>query len=221
MGHRLLERYLQVVRMDGLQTNKNIVVGGSANLDMSGSSGQLKAPTGGLVTSGGGVAQTGTNQSTVFHSGGVAPLGALTTNYHQTQFSTTTSYVAEVFIPANSTLTGVSIVNGATTSASQNIFVGLADSTGTVVAKSATTTAQGAASSYQQIPFTATYAAKGPGKYFILVQGSATTGYLGTHAAGNFSATSVTSETYGTFLTTAAYATTTFTANVGPVADVY
>lgn len=173
------------------------------------------------IQSTGGVGQSETVQSTVFHSGGVQPVGALTTNYHQTQFSTTTTYECEVFIPANTTVTGVAVLNGATTSASQNLFVGLANASGTVVAKSATTTAQGAASAYQQIPFTSAYSAAGPGKYFILVQGSATTGYLATHAAGNFSAKSVTNETYGTFLTTAAYATTTFTANVGPVADTY
>lgn len=244
IGNKKIESYNAAIRLNqGLYTKLDIKGAGSANFDFSGSTGTFKTPSGtltlgsntitgspsfsgsvtagGAITGTGGLVQVGTNQSTVFHSGGHAALTALTTGYHQTQFVSTVSYVCEVFIPANTVITGISVANGATTSASQNTFVGLADSTGTVVAKSNTTTAQGAASTYQQIPFTATYSAKGPAKHFILVQGSNTTGYLGTHHAGNFSATSVTSETYGTFLTTAAYATTTFTADVGPVADTY
>ena len=159
--------------------------------------------------------------STVYHTGATQPFGALTTNYHQTQFVSTDSYFAEVWIPANTTLTGVSVLNGGTTSASQNTFVGLANSAGTIVANSNTTTAQGTANAYQQIPFTATYQAVGPAKYYIVVQGSNTTGYLATHTAGNFGATLITSETYGTFLTTASYSTTTFTTARGPIADTY
>jgi hypothetical protein len=176
--------------------------------------------TGGATLSGG-VNQTGSVQSTVFHSGGVQPFGALTTNYTQTQFVSTDTYYSEVFIPANTTITGISVLNGHTTSASQNTFVGLASSTGLVVANSNTTTAQATADTYQQIPFTTPYSAKGPGKYFILVQGNNTTGYIGTHSKGNFGAGLITSETYGTFLTTATYKVTTFTTAQGPIADTY
>lgn len=175
--------------------------------------------TGGLTQTGG-VTGPGT-EPTVFHSGGAQPFGALTTNYSQTQIVSTDTYFCEVFIPVNTTITGISILNGGTTSASQNMNVGLANSAGTIVASSATTTAQGAANAYQQIPFTTPYAAVGPGKYYIAVQGSATTGYIGTHTAGNFGATLKTSETYGTFVTTASYSTTTFTTARGPIADTY
>ncbi len=235
MGHRLLEKYLQVVRMDGLQTNKNVTIGGSANFDMSGSTGTFKTPTGaftlgsgtvtgsptfsGTVTATGGLIQSSTNKSTVFHSGGIG-FGA-TTAATQHQIVTTETYYAEVFIPANATITGVAVLNGATTNAGVNLNVGLANSAGTIVASSATTTAQGAANAWQQIPFSSPYSAVGPGKYFLAVQGSATTGYIATHTIGNFGASKVTSETYGTFLTTASYATTTFTTALGPVADTY
>jgi hypothetical protein len=167
----------------------------------------------------GGQTQSGSVARTVFKSGFVS--SPATTGLTQTQIVTTDSYFAEVFVEANATLTGISILNGHTTSAAQNMFVGLANAAGTIVASSNTTTAQAAADAYQKIPFTATYSAIGPGKYFIVVQGSATTGYIATHTIGNFGAALKTSETYGTFVTTASYSTTTFTTADGPVASTY
>lgn len=221
--NRLLEKYVQVVREDGLNTNKNVNIGingNSAALWVSGAAsvgGALNVT--GAMSGTGGQAQSGTNQSTVFHSGGAAPQS--TTGLTQTQIVTTDTYFTEVFVPDNAVITGISILNGHTTSASQNMFVGLADSTGKIVASSNTTTAQGAADAYQKIPFTSTYSAVGPAKYYIAVQGSATTGFIATHTIGNFGAALKTSETYGTFVTTASYSTTTFTTAQGPVADTY
>jgi hypothetical protein len=170
-------------------------------------------PTGGVVAAGGSTAPT------VFHSGGVGH--EATSPLTQTQIVTTDSYLCEIFIPMNSVITGISLMNGHTTNGSVNLSVGLANSAGTIVAKSATTVAQSTADTYQQIPFTATYSAVGPAKYYVVVQGSTTTGYLATHTIGNFGATLITSETYGTFLTTASYSNTTFTTARGPVADTY
>lgn len=170
------------------------------------------------ITDTGGIAGPGT-QPTVFHSGGYQP--PATTGTTSTQLVTTDTYFAEVFVPVNTTITGVSVLNGTTTSASLNLNVGLANSAGTIVASSATTTAQAAANAYQKIPFSTPYTAVGPAKYFVAVQGSATTGYIATHTIGNFGATLITSETYGTFVTSASYSTTTFTASRGPVADTY
>ncbi len=172
----------------------------------------------GNITAGGSISQSGVVPS-VFHSGQVGLVA--TTGTTSTQIVTTDTYFVEVFIPANTTLTGISLLNGTTTNGSVNLSVGLANSAGSIVAKSATTVAQSAANAYQQIPFTATYAATGPSKYFIAVQGSTTTGYIATHTIGNFGATLLTSETFGTFLTTATYQTTTFTTARGPVADTY
>lgn len=190
-----------------------LVVTGAATLS------STAAVTGAITPTGGVAAAGGFSNPTVFHSGAVGVVA--TTGLTQTQLVTTDTYFVEVFIPANTTITGVSILNGHTTNASVNLNVGLADSTGLIVAQSATTTAQGSADAYQQIAFTTTYAAKGPAKYYIAVQGSATTGFLATHTIGNFGATLKTSETYGTFVTTAAYSTTTFTTARGPVADLY
>lgn len=242
---RLLEKYVPVVRQDGLNTNKNVNIGingntstlwvggaaslhGAVTLDstlaVTGNAtitGTL-TQTGALTPTGGVAAAGGFSASTVFHSGGIGVVA--TTGLNQKQIVTTETYYSEVFIPVNTTLTGISVLNGHTTNAGVSLFVGLANSSGTIVANSNTTTAQTTADTYQQIPFTTTYAAKGPAKYYIAVQGSTTTGFLATFGAAatqNFGANKVTSETYGTFLTTASYATTTYTANLGPVADVY
>ncbi len=180
---------------------------------------KLPITTTSTITSTGGQTQIGASPRTVYNSGFVS--APATTGLTQTQIVTTDTYFAEVFVEANSVLTGISILNGHTTSASQNMFVGLANASGTIVASSATTTAQAAADAYQKIPFTATYTAIGPAKYFVCVQGSATTGYIATHTIGNFGAALKTGETYGTFVTTASYSTTTFTTADGPVASTY
>lgn len=174
----------------------------------------------GVLTPIGGIAAAGgQTMPTVFHSGGYDAL--TTTGANQKQIVTTETYYVEVFIPANTTITGISVLNGHTTAA-QHIFVGLANATGVIVANSNTTTLQGTADTFQQIPFSAPYAAVGPAKYYIAVQSDQTTGFIATHAAlGNFGANKKTSETYGTFLTTASYATTTYTASLGPIADTY
>ncbi len=175
--------------------------------------------TAAIVPSGGVAAAGGFTVPTAFSTGQL-PVNA-TTGLTQKQIVTTETYYAEVFIPANTTITGISILNGHTTNASVSLFVGLANSSGTIVASSNTTTAQATADAYQQIAFTTAYAAKGPAKYYVCIQGSTTTGYLSMSALGNYGASKVTSETYGTFLTTASYATTTFTTGVGPVASTY
>lgn len=217
------ENYEPYIRQgEGFRTKLPVVLQGTAaNLTVGGNetvTGNVSVT--GNITAGGTISQSGV-VPTVFHSGGTQPFGALTTNYTQTKLVTTDTYYCEVFIPANTTITGISVLNGGTTSASGNLFVGLANGSGTVVANSNTTTAQAAANAYQQIPFTTPYSATGPGKYFIAVQGSQTTGYIATHTAGNFGASLKTSETYGTFVTTASYATTTFTTADGPIADTY
>lgn len=175
----------------------------------------------GSITSAGGQAQAGSVQSTVYHSGGTAPFSGVAATSGATNASivTTETYVCEVFIPDNTTLTGVSVLNG--TAVAGHLNVGLANAAGTVVAKSATNVSGSGTSTYQQIPFSATYSAIGPAKYFILLQGDNTSARYNAHTIGNFGATKVTSETYGTFLTTAAYSTTTFTTAIAPVADVY
>lgn len=230
---RKLEEYLPPLREDGLNTDKDATFGGAVAVTggLTGStatfSGAVQAAgvtntgassvTGVFTPTGGVAAAAGFSNPTVFHSGAAAPEAG--TGGTNASVVTTQTYVCEVFVPVNATLTGVSVLNG--TAVAGNVNVGLANSSGTVVAQSATTTNQSGTTAYQQVPFTTTYAAKGPAKYFVLLQGSNTSGRFRAHALGNFGTKAVTSETYGTFLTTAAYSTTTFAADVGPIADVY
>lgn len=232
IGNLKIENYVPVVKLNkGLLTklpvslsgtSANLAVGGTLTVTGAATITGAITQTGALTPTGGIAAAGGFSNPTVFHAGGVGVVA--TTGLTQKQFVTTETYYSEVFIPANTTITGISVLNGHTTTASQNVNVGLANSSGVIVASSATTNAQGTADIYQQIPFSTTYAAKGPAKYYIAIQGSQTTGFFaafGATGTQNFGANKVTSETYGTFLTTASYATTTYTASLGPVADTY
>lgn len=209
---------LSIVKYNGLNTNKNASIGGTLTVTGASTLTGATSVTGALTPTGGIGGAGGFSMPTDFSTGNRGAIA--TTGLTQKQIVTTESYYAEVFVEGNTTITGISVLNGHTT-ATQNVFVGLANSSGTIVAKSNTTTAQGTADAYQQIPFTSPYSAIGPAKYYVVVQSSQTTGFITTHHIGNFGANKVTSETYGTFLTTASYSTTTFTADLGPVADTY
>jgi hypothetical protein len=114
------------------------------------------------------------------------------------------------------TITGVALLNGST--AAGNIKVGLASSAGAILASSASTAMSGTAA-YQRIPFSSTYAAKGPATYFLVAQFSDNTAVFRAHVFGNFGASKKTSEVFGTLTTITA--PTTFTTNVGPIASLY
>lgn len=170
--------------------------------------------TTGQVNKGGIAPALGLSAPTVWHTGEMAPPTA-TTGTDTTPVVTET-YVARVFIPLNATLTGIAILNGSLVAG--NVTVALADSSGNVVASSASTAASGAAA-YQKVPFSAAYTAKGPGEYFILLQ-SNNTGYrFRSHAVGVFKAGKLTAQTYGTL--PAFTPPTAFTADLGPIADTY
>jgi hypothetical protein len=152
---------------------------------------------------------------TVFHSGGATPV-AVSSGTDATAVNTET-YIVEVFVPANATLTGVSVLHLATSTG--NVQFSLADSAGVPIAAAVTaSTAATGSAAYQKVPFAVAYAAKGPAKYFILMQNSGSNHYRA-HALGNFGAAKKTGETYGTFTTVTP--PTTFTADLGPIADVY
>jgi hypothetical protein len=150
----------------------------------------------------------------VYHTGEIG--AATTTQGTDTTPAVTETYVARVKIDFNCTLTGIAVLNGSAVAG--NMIVGLFNSAGVLVASSAST-AQSGTAAYQQVPFTATYAAKGPGLYFIGVQFNNTSARFRTHAIGNFTAFKKTGETYGTFTTLTS--PNTFTTGVGPVADTY
>ncbi len=139
-----------------------------------------------------------------------------------TQASATVVYLTQVFIPMNATLTGVYVNNGATVTTNKYI-VALFNASGAAVANSSlsgVTTSGGDA--YQQIPFTGTYAAKGPAMYWIGLYVNGTTDrFRSVPAVGQFAgyAGSVSAQTFGTVATIAP--PTSFTADLGPVAFTY
>lgn len=169
-------------------------------------------PTGGVLAAGG-FSSSPRNLAT----GGVPAISA-TQGTDATPVNTET-YIVEVFIPANVTLTGVAILNGSAVAG--NVKISLANSSGVPIAAAVTaSTAQAGTAVYQKIPFAVPYAAVGPATYYLLVQFStnATPRYRA-HAVGIFGASKKTGEVFGTFTTVTP--PTTFSADLGPVASFY
>jgi hypothetical protein len=166
-------------------------------------------PTGGVAAAGGFA-----TSPRCWHTGS-AP-AQVSTDGTDTTPANTETYIAEVFVPANATLTGVAIMNGSAVSG--NIKVGLANSSGAVVAESAST-GQSGTDAYQRVPFSSTYNAVGPATYYVLLQVDNNTARFNSHTFGNFGASKKTGETYGTFTTITP--PTTFTASQGPIASLY
>lgn len=224
-----IENFLPVVKYEGLNTDKAVDLDGvtidtSGNVSIPGTLAVTSTLTvtgaqtfTGAVTPNGGIAAGGGFSASprTCHTGGVAAAAAA--DFTEATPVTTETYIAEVFVPCNMTLTGVAVFNGG--AADGNVNVGLANSSGVVVASSVTTTAQSGTDNYQRVPFSATYAAKGPATYYVLTQHSTTTARFNAHTVGNFTAQKKTSETYGTFTTITP--ATTFTTAVGPVATLY
>lgn len=153
-------------------------------------------------------------QPTAFHTGGVGVTsGSAGTN---TTPATTTTYIAEVVIAVATTLTGIALLNGA--AAAGNIQLALADGTGKVIAMTAST-AQAGTTAFQQVPFVAPVDIALPGKYYVMAQFSSASARFQAHALGNFVTTTQAGGAYGTFVNFTP--PTTFTTNVGPIADTY
>jgi hypothetical protein len=130
-------------------------------------------------------------------------------------------YWAEVYLPVNMTVTGISVLNGS--AAGNSVIVALYPGAGGAnVANSVLAgTAQSGTNAFQDVPFTGTYAAVGPARYFLAWQVNGTTARFRTVAASTF-VDVLTSSTTGTFGTLPSLsAPTTFTANVGPIACLY
>lgn len=167
-------------------------------------------PTGGIAAAGG-FSTTARN----IHTGGI-PAQVSTDGTDATPVATEV-YIGEVFVPANVTVTGLSVFNGSAVSG--NMKVGLADSAGAVVATSAST-AQSGTDAYQRVAFTGTYAAKGPASYFALLFVDNGTARYNAHTFGDFGAAKQTAQTYATGFTTIT-PPTTFTTALAPIASLY
>lgn len=133
-----------------------------------------------------------------------------------------TTWFSQILIPAQATVTGACILNGATVGTNKYIFA-LYDSAGTLLANSATagvTTAT--ASKFQCIAFTATLRVYGPQTYYVAMQSNGTTDNFATYAADSAPTNYGTNNKTGTFGTlTAITPTVTFTANKGPIMMLY
>lgn len=173
----------------------------------------------GALTPTGGVAAAGGFASSprVFHTGGVG--ATQTTDGNDSTPSVTETYICEVNIPENVTITGIAFLNGTAVGTDKLVGI-LYNSSGVVVANTATagTTATGT-DAYQKIDLTATYAAKGPATYYVGLQCNGTTYRFNSHILGTFGASKKTGETFGTATTITA--PTTFTTALGPIASLY
>ena len=211
-----LEQMLPGVKYNGL----NVAVATDINGLTVSTAGATSIPstaavTGALTPTGGVAAAGGFSVSPRLVSAGRQ--ASVSTDGTDTAPVTTETYIGEVFVPANMTVTGVAIFNGSVAT-NGNAMVGLADSTGAVVAQSVSTALSGT-DAYQRIAFSATYAAKGPATYYILTQYSSTSDRYNAWAVGNFGASKKTSETFGTFTTITP--PTTFTTNLATIAGLY
>lgn len=133
-----------------------------------------------------------------------------------------TVYYTSLWLPANKTITGIAMLNG-TAVGTDKIIVALYSSDGqTLLANSALagTTCSGT-DAFQEVAFTGTYAAKGPGRYWVAVQVNGTTCRLRNIAASTYlNFTGSAAGSFGTLPATITPPTTT-AANVGPIAYAY
>lgn len=130
-------------------------------------------------------------------------------------------YVAEVFVPANATITGVAAFWGDATEGNAKVM--LFDSSGNRLAISASTDVSGhTVDAYTRVPFSATYAAKGPATYYVGIIADTNTHRINTHVIGQFGAGRITGLVYATETGYAAITVpTTFTTGYGPIASLY
>ena len=147
------------------------------------------------------------------------PGGAVLTGVGTSTATTNTSmYCTQIYLPANKTLTGLGILNGATTANGHRNVI-LYDAAGNLLANSGSTTTTGTASQYQAFPFTAQYFAVGPAWYVgcSQAQSSSDTLNLIVTADGNagFWTQIYTGQTYGTVPATIV-APTAYTTAQGP-----
>lgn len=206
-----LNTLVNTINSGALEFLGNLEVGGTLTVDGASTLTGVVTPTAGVAAAGGFSAY-----SQLLHTGAWKPL-AITDGTENTA-SVSETYIAQVFVPCNMTITGISIVNA--TAVAGNITVSLYDSTGAPIAaaKSASTAAAGTAA-YQRVPFAVAYAAKGPATYYVALQCNNTGQKFRTHTVGDFGAVKQTAQTYGTF--TSVTPPTTFTTAVGPIAQLY
>ncbi len=213
-GNTLVAGTLAVTSDVAVNTNKFTVTASSGNTVVAGTLGVtgVTTPTGGLAAAGGFTAK-----ARLVHTGGTPP--QLSSEGNDSTPSVTETYYAEVFVPCNVSVTGISTFNGSATG-SGNIAVYLVDSTGAQVtgALNASTAISGT-DAYQRVAFAAPVTVLGPATYFVVTQYNNTAPRFNTNWFGDFAAATVTCTTFGTLPTITP--ASTFTTALGPMASLY
>jgi hypothetical protein len=150
-------------------------------------------------------------------TGGVPPALNATSSYSAQTPVITEVYLAEAYVPAPCSATGVANLNSATISG--NVKVGLYNAAGVLIATSATT-AQSGTSAFQLVPFTAVITVN-PGTYYIATFYDNTTTRPQAWTTGAFGAGKLTGQTYATGFPANATMPTTFTTALGGAATLY
>lgn len=151
-----------------------------------------------------------------------APIGSVAYASFGTdsQLTAGSIYWAEIYLPATMTITGITTLNGSV--ASGNIIVGVWNGAG-VLQRSSTLsgTAESGTNLMQNTALTSPYVAPGPGRYFVGIQQSNSTGRYRTVAASTFVdvLTGGATGSFGTLPTLTPPAS--FTADLGPIACFY
>lgn len=150
------------------------------------------------------------------------PVNATSSGGTSTTPSATTVYLTQVFVPENTTLTGLA-VNNAGTCGTNNYVVALFNASGVAVASSASAGVLcSGTNAWQKIAFATPTAVIGPGIYFAGVYMNGTTDRFYTiPQAGEYvgGAGTVTGQTFGTVSSVAV--PTSFTANAGAIVHTY
>jgi hypothetical protein len=172
----------------------------------------------GAITTTGGVTPTSAPKFIT-----TVPIGSVAYGSFGTDTATAdnkTVYLINVFVPCNTTLTGGAKLNG--TAHTDKLCYYLFNNAGTKVAQTAAAgTASATNDVFQEIAFTATYAAVGPANYWLGVQANGATAKSRLVAAST--AKLLAGEVAGTSFgaETSVVPPTTFTANTGPIGYLY
>lgn len=172
----------------------------------------------GAITATGGVA--GPSSYTAIQN---LPISAATTGTDTTP-ADGTQFVTPIFVPFNKTLTGAAWLVGSV-GGTDRTYVVLYSSAGAVLANSVLTsngTVAGTTATWQELDFTATYAAKGPALYYVGVSIKGNTARLRTAAAVIGAPLRVAGQVSQTHATVAAITPpATFTADKAPYVYLY
>lgn len=207
----------------------NLDVTGNADvtgtLDVTGASTFTDVAMSGVATPTGGIAAAGgfSISPRLCHTGGV-PAQETTYGTNAATNTAGTVYLAEVFVPANMSVTGVAVFNGTAVAGKGKVM--LYTSAGNLVAMSETATGgttMSGTTAYQLIPFVGgPIAVEGPATYFIGTIYDTTTHDIRGHTIGSFASGEDAGNTYATDSTFATVTLpTTFATTTGPIASLY